>query len=81
MSINPTKCQAHAKEMSLAVYNGAAIQGGVKLQHVRACLERHRACRDTLRWKQAREMAVREESAAGDVWSMQRGEETDADAS
>lgn len=46
-----------------------------------ACLERHSACRDTLRWKQAREMAVREESAAGDVWSMQRGEETDADAS
>lgn len=28
MSINPTKCQARAKEMSLAVYNGAAIQGG-----------------------------------------------------
>lgn len=54
---------------------------GVKLQHVHACLERHRACRDTLRWKQAREMAVWEESAAGDVWSMQRGEETDPDAS
>lgn len=53
------KCQAYAKEMSLGVYNGTAIQGREAAARA-ACLERHRACRDMAEVETGEGMAVQE---------------------